>query len=58
MVENRAFFSDQNATTMLAMTAEVLAAIGRVPTHVLADRISCLKGRVVASIVVSTTQYV
>ena len=40
------------------MIAEALAAIGGVPAKVLADRMGCLKGGVVANVVVPTTNYV
>lgn len=52
------FAADQKASTTLAMTAEALAAIGGVPAKVLADRMGCLKGGVVANVVVPTPQYV
>jgi transposase len=50
--------ADQKATTTLAMIAEALAAIGGVPAKVLADRMGCLKGGVVANVVVPTPDYV
>ena len=40
------------------MIAEALAAIGGVPARVLADRMACLKGGVVANVVVPTPDYV
>ncbi|BBX98190.1 hypothetical protein AWC15_14510 [Mycobacterium lacus] len=46
------FAADQKASTTLAMIAEALAAIGGVPAKVLADRTGCLKGGVVANVVV------
>jgi transposase len=52
------FAADQKATTTLAMIAEALAAIGGVPAKVLADRMGCLKGGVVANVVVPTAAYV
>jgi transposase len=52
------FAADQKATTTLAMIAEALAAIGGVPAKVLADRMGCLKGGVVANVVVPTPDYV
>jgi transposase len=52
------FAADQKATTTMAMIAEALAAIGGVPAKVLADRMGCLKGGVVANVVVPTAQYV
>jgi transposase len=52
------FGADQRATTTLAMIAEALAAIGGVPARVLADRMGCLRGGVVANVVVPTPDYV
>lgn len=52
------FAADQKATTTLAMIAEALVAIGGVPAKVLADRMACLKGGVVANVVVPTAEYV
>jgi transposase len=52
------FAADQKATTTLAMIAEALAAIGGVPARVLADRMGCLKGGVVANVVIPTAEYV
>jgi transposase len=52
------FATDQKASTTLAMIAEALAAIGGVPTKILADRMGCLKGGVVANVVVPTPDYV
>ncbi|TDL03216.1 IS21 family transposase [Mycobacterium paragordonae] len=52
------FASDQRASTTLALIAEALAAIGGVPARVLADRMACLKGGVVANVVVPTADYV
>jgi hypothetical protein len=40
------------------MIAEALAAIGGVPAKVLADRMGCLKGGVVANVVVPTADHV
>ena len=53
-----AFATDQRAGTTLALIAEALAAIGGVPARVLADRMACLKGGVVANVVVPTPEYV
>jgi transposase len=53
-----AFATDQRASTTLALIAEALAAIGGVPVRVLADRMGCLKGGVVANVVVPTPEYV
>jgi transposase len=52
------FAADQKASTTLAMIAEALAAIGGVPAKILADRMGCLKGGVVANVVVPTPDYV
>jgi transposase len=52
------FATDQKASTTLALVAEALAAIGGVPAKVLADRMACLKGGVVANVVVPTPDYV
>jgi transposase len=52
------FTVDQKASTTMAMIAEALAAIGGVPARVLADRMGCLKGGVVANVVVPTPDYV
>ena len=53
-----AFAADQRAATTLALIAEALAAIGGVPARVLADRMACLKGGVVANVVIPTPEYV
>lgn len=53
-----AFATDQRASTTLALIAETLAAIGGVPARVLADRMACLKGGVVADVVIPTPDYV
>ena len=53
-----AFATDQRASTTLALIAEAFAAIGGVPARVLADRMACLKGGVVANVVVPTPDYV
>jgi len=52
------FATDQKASTTLALIAEALAAIGGAPARVLADRMACLKGGVVANVVVPTPDYV
>src|SRR5271166_3787632 len=52
------FATDQRAATTLALIAEALAAIGGVPIRVLADRMGCLKGGVVANVVIPTAEYV
>jgi hypothetical protein len=52
------FAGDQRQSTTLALIAEAFAAIGGVPAKVLADRMGCLKGAVVANVVVPTAEYV
>jgi transposase len=52
------FAADERATTTLAMLAECFEVLGGVPGKVLADRMGCLKGGVVANVVVPTGQYV
>ena len=52
------FAADEQATTTMAMLAECFETIGGVPTKVLADRMGCLKGGVVANVVVPTAEYV
>jgi hypothetical protein len=47
-----AFATDQRASTTLALIAEAFGALGGVPARVLADRMACLKGGVVANVVV------
>lgn len=53
-----AFATDEKAETTLAMLAECLEELGGVPKVVLSDRMGCLKGGVVANVVVPTAQYV
>ena len=53
-----AFASDERATTTLGLIAAALAAVGGVPRRVLADRMGCLKGGVVANVVIPTPEYV
>lgn len=53
-----AFATDQRASTTLALIADAFNAIGGVPARVLADRMACLKGGVVANVVVPTPDYV
>jgi len=53
-----AFATDEKATTTMALIAEALAAVGGVPAKVLADRMGCLKGGVVANVVIPTPDYV
>ncbi|MBK5249552.1 MAG: DDE-type integrase/transposase/recombinase, partial [Actinomycetales bacterium] len=52
------FAADEQATTTMAMLAECVEVIGGVPAKVLADRMGCLKGGVVANVVVPTGDYV
>jgi transposase len=51
------FATDERAETTLAMPAECFEVLGGVPGVVLADRMGCLKGGVVANRVVPTPQY-
>jgi hypothetical protein len=52
------FAADERAATTLALLAECFEILGGVPGKVLADRMGCLKGGVVANIVVPTAEYV
>jgi transposase len=52
------FAADERAETTLAMLAECFETLGGVPGKVLADRMGCLKGGVVANVVVPTSEYV
>jgi transposase len=52
------FAADERAETTLAMLAGCFEVLGGVPGTVLADRMGCLKGGVVASVVVPTPEYV
>lgn len=52
------FATDQRASTTLALIAEALAGIGGVPAKVLTDRMGCLKGGVVANVVIPTPEYI
>lgn len=52
------FAADEKAETTLAILAECFAELGGVPKVVLADRMGCLKGGVVANVVVPTPDYV
>ena len=52
------FAADERAVTTMAMLAECFEALGGVPKVVLADRMACLKGGVVADVVVPTPDYV
>lgn len=52
------FAADERAETTMGMLAECFEALGGVPGKVLADRMGCLKGGIVANVVVPTGQYV
>jgi len=52
------FAADEKSATTLAMLAECFEVLGGVPKVVLADRMGCLKGGVVANVVVPTPDYV
>jgi transposase len=52
------FAYDERAATTLGMLAECFEVLGGVPGKVLADRMGCLKGGVVANVVVPTGEYV
>jgi transposase len=52
------FARDEKATTTLGMLADCFEVLGGVPKTVLADRMGCLKGGVVANVVVPTADYV
>ena len=49
---------DQKATTTMELLAECFEEVGGVPHVVLADRMGCLRGGVVANVVVPTADYV
>ena len=51
------FAGDERAETTLAMLAECFEVLGGVPGTVLADRMGCLKGGVVANVVVPAPEY-
>ena len=51
------FATDERAVTTFAMLAECFEVLGGVPGTVLADRMGCLKGAVVANVVVPTPDY-
>jgi transposase len=53
-----AFAADEKAATTLGLLAEALHAVGGVPANLLTDRMACLKGGVVANLVVPTPDYV
>jgi transposase len=52
------FARDQKAATTMRLLAECFEEAGGVPHVVLADRMGCLKGGVVANVVVPTAEYV
>jgi Mu transposase, C-terminal domain len=52
------FAADERAETTLALLAECFEVLGGVPGTVLADRMGCLKGGVVANVVVPAPEYV
>jgi transposase len=52
------FAADEKGDTTFEMLAECLEELGGVPKVVLADRMGCLKGGVVANVVVPTPDYV
>lgn len=52
------FARDETAATTFAMLAECFEALSGVPAKVLADRMGCLKGGVVAGVVIPTPDYV
>ena len=51
------FAHDERSETTLAMLAQCLEVLGGVPGKVLADRMACLKGGVVANVVVPAPGY-
>jgi transposase len=51
------FARDERAETTLALLAECFEVLGGVPGKVLADRMGCLKGGVVANVVVPAPEY-
>ena len=52
------FAPNEQQTTTLALLAECFEELGGVPKLVLADRMACLKGNVVANVVVPAPDYV
>jgi transposase len=52
------FADNERAETTMGMLAECFEVLGGVPGVVLADRMGCLKGGVVANVVVPTADYV
>lgn len=53
-----AFSTNEKASTTLGFLAEALHDVGGVPGKLLTDRMACLKGGVVANVVVPTPDYV
>jgi transposase len=51
------FATDEKADTTFALLAECFETLGGVPAVVLADRMGCLKGGVVANTVIPTPEY-
>jgi transposase len=51
------FAADERSETTLALLAECFEVLGGVPGKVLADRMGCLKGGVVAGVVVPAPEY-
>lgn len=52
------FAADEKAATTMQLIAAALSAAGGVPLRVLADRMGCLRGGIVANVVVPTADYV
>ncbi|MDP3712128.1 MAG: IS21 family transposase [Mycobacteriales bacterium] len=52
------FATDEKASTTLALLAECFETLGGVPKVVLADRMGCLKGGVVANVVIPSPDYI
>ena len=52
------FAADERAQTTFALLAECFEVLGGVPGVVLADRMGCLNGGVVANVVVPAPDYV
>ena len=52
------FATDEKAATTLALLAECFETLGGVPKVVLADRMGCLKGGVVANVVIPSPDYI
>jgi transposase len=52
------FATDERASTTFGLLAECFEVLGGVPKTVLVDRMGCLKGGVVANVVVPTADYV